>query len=339
MQMVPAIALAVGAIFLPYSPRWLMLQDRQEESLATLAKLRGSSPESGVVQYEFRALLVERRSEKEAAIERYGTAQATWTTELLEYKRILSSRPLLRRLLLGAGVQALGQWTGINAVIYYAPTIFEQIGLSGGTIGLLATGVVGIVNFVFTIPAVIFIDNIGRRPMICWGEANMAISHAGIAGIVATYGNNFAQSRHAAYAAVFLTYWYIANYAASYGPVGWVVVSEVFPLHVRAKGIGLSSAINWIMNFAVAQATPPMLAHIGYKTFLVFMCCCIVGFLWAYFVLPELKGLSLEEIDLLFEDGDSALERERRARIAGEVEAQGSAAGVLDDVKAASEHV
>jgi MFS family permease len=195
---------------------------------------------------------------------------------------------------------------------------------------LLATGVVGIVNFVMTIPAVLFVDNIGRRPMLCWGEANMAVSHAGVAAIIAVYGHNFAAHKAAGHGAVFLIYWYITNYAITYGPVGWVVVAEVFPLDVRAKGIGISSAVNWIMNFTVAQVTPIMITNIGYKTFIVFMCFCVVGFFWALLLLPELKGLSLEEIDAVFKDESSAEDRERRERITREMG--------LDKVAEAMEH-
>lgn len=125
-----------------------------------LAKLRKMAPEHPEVQFEFRALQAERLVEREAAKERYGYDDVNFRVGLLEYKRLFTTRPLLRRLMLGAGAQALQQWTGINAIIYYAPTIFDQIGLSGGTVPLLATGIVGVVNFVFTIPAVLFVDNV-----------------------------------------------------------------------------------------------------------------------------------------------------------------------------------
>lgn len=181
-----------------------------------------------------------------------------------------------------------------------------------------------------TVPAVLFVDNIGRRPMLCWGEANMAVSHAGVAAIIAFYGHNFAAHKAAGHGAMFLIYWYITNYAITYGPVGWVVVAEVFPLDVRAKGIGISSAVNWTMNFTVAQVTPIMITNIGYKTFIVFMCFCVVGFFWALLLLPELKGLSLEEIDAVFKDESSAEDRERRERITREMG--------LDKVAEAMEH-
>ena len=142
----------------------IILIGREEECLTNLAMLRKSTEDAPEVQYEFRALQAERLVEREAAKERYGQEDVNFRVTMAEYKRLFTTKPLLHRLMLGAGCQTLQQWTGINAIIYYAPTIFEQIGLSGagagGTISLLATGIVGIVQFVFTIPAVLFVDNV-----------------------------------------------------------------------------------------------------------------------------------------------------------------------------------
>ncbi|KAK4683736.1 MFS transporter, SP family, sugar:H+ symporter, partial [Tremellales sp. Uapishka_1] len=319
IQLVPAIILCVGACFLPYSPRWLMLRGREEECLLNLAKLRKLEPESPRVQYEFRALQAERLVEVEAAKERYGMSEVNFKVSLLEYKRLFTTKPLLHRLFLGASAQGLQQWTGINAIIYYAPTIFAQIGLTGNTIGLLATGIVGVVNFVFTFPAVLFVDNFGRKPMLALGEAMMAISHAGVAGIIATYGNDFPNHKSAGNGAVFLIYWYIAWFAVTWGPLAWVVSAEVFPLDMRAKGMSVSSATNWLMNFTVGTVTPIMITNIGYKTYIVFLVFCVLGFIYAVFILPELKGLSLEEVDAIFNDVSGAEDRARRERVAKQI--------------------
>lgn len=185
-----------------------MLKGREEECLIGLAKLRDRQPEDPVVQYEFRSLQAERLVEREAAKERYGFDDVNFKVSVLEYKRLFTTKSLLHRLLIGASAQALQQWTGINAIIYYAPTIFEQIGLSGGTIPLLATGIVGIVNFVLTIPAVLFVDQVGRKPMLIWGEANMAISHAVVAALIASFSNpatNEFSNKAAGNAAVFMS--------------------------------------------------------------------------------------------------------------------------------------
>jgi hypothetical protein len=142
------------------------LKGREEECLDNLAKLRNRPADSADIQFEFRALQAERLVEREAAKERYGYNDVNFRVTMLEYKRLLTTKPLLHRLMLGAGAQALQQWTGINAIIYYAPTIFRQIGLGEGTTGLLATGVVGIVNFLFTIPAVLFVDNVSLLSLL-----------------------------------------------------------------------------------------------------------------------------------------------------------------------------
>ncbi|OXB33690.1 hypothetical protein LQV05_002417 [Cryptococcus neoformans] len=323
LQLVPAIVLCIGSCFLPFSPRWLMLKGREEECLINLASLRNSTEDAPEVQYEFRALQAERLVEREAAKERYGQENVNFRVTMLEYKRLFTTKPLLHRLMLGAGCQTLQQWTGMNAITYYAPTIFEQIGLTGagagGTISLLATGIIGIVKFVFTIPAVLFVDNFGRKPLLAWGEANMAISHAIIAAIVAVYGDKFDTHKSAGNAAVFFIYWISANFACTWGPLAWVVSSEVFPLDMRGKGMSVSSGANWIMNFTVAMITPHMIGSIGYKTYIVFMCFCVVGFFFSIFILPELKGLSLEEIDKVFNDDSGVEDRARRERIAAQI--------------------
>jgi MFS family permease len=190
--------------------------------------------------------------------------EVTFRVSLLEYKRLFTTKPLLHRLMLGAAAQGLQQWTGINAIIYYAPRIFEQIGLTGSTIPILATGIVGVVNFVFTIPAVLFVDNFGRKPMLALGEANMAVSHATIAAILAVYGNSFDTHKSAGNGAVFMVYWYIAWFAVTWGPLAWVVSAEVFPLDMRAKGMSISSAVNWIMSespASIASSKPELIAQ------------------------------------------------------------------------------
>jgi MFS family permease len=197
--------------------------------------------------------------------------------------------------------------------------VFAQVGLSGGSIGLLATGVVGILMFVFTIPGTLLVDKVGRKPMLAWSLVNMGTAHAIVAALIATYGGNFAEHKSAGDAAIFFIYWIVVNYAMPYGPVGWIVTAESSSLDIRAKGVAIGSAVNWIMNFAVAQVTPVMIANIGYKTFIVFLCFCVLGVVWVYFILPELKGLSLEEIDAVFADEVSAEDRLRRERIADEL--------------------
>lgn len=117
IQLIPAIILCVGSWFLPYSPRWLMLVGREEESLAVLARLRNQDASSPEIQYEYRSLKVEAYADRETSRLRYGTEEKTWRTEVLEYKRIFTTKVLLHRVGLGAGVQAFGQWSGKPALL------------------------------------------------------------------------------------------------------------------------------------------------------------------------------------------------------------------------------
>lgn len=107
----------------------------------------------------------------------------------------------------------------------------------------------------------------------------MGVSHAIVAALIATYGSDFAAHKSAGNAAIFFIYWYIVNYSLPYGPVGWIITAESSPLEIRAKGVAIGSAVNWIMNFAVAEVTPVMITNIGYKTFIVFICFCVLGLL------------------------------------------------------------
>lgn len=105
----------------------------------------------------------------------------------------------------------------------------------------------------------------------------------------------------------------------TWGPLPFIVASEVFPLDMRGKGMSVSFCINWLFNFTVAKVTPPMIENIGYKTYLVFFTLSMVGLLWSIFILPELRGLSLEELDSVFRDTSGAEDMARRQRVADRV--------------------
>lgn len=319
LQLIPAIVLCIGAFFLPYSPRWLMLKGREEECLMTLSNLRDMEPDSVNIQAEYMALQAEQLVAEDEKHERYGAGQSEFYYAIQDYKRLLFTKSLLHRLFLGASAQALQQWSGINAIIYYAPTIFASVGLSGGTIGILATGIVGVVNFVFTFPAVLFVDSWGRRPTLFLGSVGLAVCLAIVAAIVAQFGDDWLAHKTAGNAAVAFLYIFIAIFAVSWGPLAWVVSTEVFPLGLRAKGMSISSGTNWLMNFVVATITPLSLDNIGYRTYIMFMCFMIAGALWAAFLLPELKGKSLEDIDQFFKDNSGAEDAARRQKIAKQI--------------------
>jgi MFS family permease len=118
--------------------------------------------------------------------------------------------------------------------------------LPGNTITLLATGVVGVVEFLFTIPAVLWVDQIGRKKILIAGAAGMAICHFIVAGIIGSYQGEFLTHRAAGWTGIVFVWIFVINFAYSWGPVAWIVTSEVFPLSMRAKGVSIGGSSNWV---------------------------------------------------------------------------------------------
>ena len=144
----------------------------------------------------------------------------------------------------------------------YAPTIFKSLGLTGNTINLLATGVVGIVMFIATIPTVLYIDRIGRKPILTVGAIGMASCHIIIAAIVASYRDSWPEHKAAGWAAVVMVWLFVVHFGYSWGPCAWIIVAEIWPLSNRPYGIALGASSNWMNNFIVGQVS-----HATYPNF------------------------------------------------------------------------
>jgi MFS family permease len=160
-------------------------------------------------------------------------------------------------------------------------------------------------------------DKWGRKPLLITGALGMGVSHIIVAGLQGKYNASWNEHKAAGWVAVVFVWIYEINFAYSWGPGAWVLISEVFPLGVRAKGISIGGSLNWLNNFAIGQATPDMVAGMGYGTFIFFGAICFIaaGFVW-WFV-PETKNLTLEEMDEVFGDaaGSATADRERLDRI------------------------
>jgi MFS family permease len=145
----------------------------------------------------------------------------------------------------------------VHAILYYAPTIFESLGLGSNTISLLATGVVGIVMFIATIPSVLYIDKLGRRPILTIGAIGMATCHIIIAAIVAKYRDSWDTHSGAGWAAVAMVWLFVVHFGYSWGPCAWIIVAEIWPISNRPYGIALGASSNWMNNFIVGQVSFP----------------------------------------------------------------------------------
>ncbi|KAG2135494.1 D-xylose-proton symporter [Suillus clintonianus] len=306
-QILPALCLGIGMLFMPYSPRWLIEQGREEEALATLSRLRQKPAEDHSVHIEFLEIMAEVRFAKEVMKAAYPNAGPVRQI-INKYLVLVSSWPKAKRVTVGCLVMMFQQNMGVNAIIYYAPTIFGQLGLDPNTTSLFATGVYGIVNMLSTLPAIILLDKVGRRPLLISGAAGCFTCLAIVGSLVTVYGKDWPAHAVAARIAIVFVFLYDVNFSYSWAPIGWVIPSEIFPLHLRSTGISLTTSTTWSSNFAIGLFTPTMLqmGGIAYFTFAGFS---LAALLSAIFFFPETKGRTLEEMDAVF--GDNATDRER----------------------------
>ncbi|EEB97000.1 hypothetical protein MPER_03769, partial [Moniliophthora perniciosa FA553] len=153
------------------------------------------------------------------------------------------------RVAVGSLTMFFQQWTGVNAILYYAPSIFQTLGLVGNTNSLLATGVVGVAMFLATIPAVIWVDQLGRKPVLISGAFLMAACHFIVAALSGLYGGSWSSHVAAGWAACALVWIFAIGFGYSWGPCAWIIIAEIFPLSVRGKGISIAASSNWMNNF------------------------------------------------------------------------------------------
>lgn len=317
--------LLIGITLMPFTPRWLVHHGREVEAHQTLARLRGLPLEHELVELEFLEIKAQSLFEKATVAEKYPhlSKQTAWNTFKLQFVAIgslLATKPMRKRVIVATVEMFFSQWSGINAILYYAPTIFGEMGLSTNTTSLLATGVVGILMFICTIPALLYIDRLGRRPVMTAGSLVMATCHVIIAIIVAKFNGSWSTHMAAGWAAVVMVWIYIASFASSWGLCAWILVAEVWPISARPYGIALGSSSEWMNNFIVGQVTPDMLSRIGYWTYVLFALLTYLSAAFIWFYVPETKRLSLEEMDLVFgSDGTTQADFERMAEIQREV--------------------
>ncbi|EIW83360.1 D-xylose-proton symporter [Coniophora puteana RWD-64-598 SS2] len=319
LQLVPAICLGIGMIFMPYSPRWLMEQGRETEALATLSRLRRRPEDARSVQLEFLEIKAEVRYAAEARGAKEGQHGRVGRA-LANYMALVSSWPKFKRLAVGCLVMFYQQFMGCNAIIYYAPTIFGQLGLDPTTTSLLATGVYGIVNTLSTLPAVVLLDSTGRRPLLMSGAIGCFAALVVVGSLVAAFSDDWPNHMTAGRAAIAFVFIYDVNFSYSYAPIGWVLPSEIFPLELRSTGISITTSCTWMSNFVIGLVSPTMLAQIpNGGTYFFFAAFSLCAFFTTLFFIPETRGKTLEEMDSAFGDNSTDVERERMEAICREL--------------------
>ncbi|KAF9876565.1 hypothetical protein CkaCkLH20_05973 [Colletotrichum karsti] len=325
LQLGPAAVLLVGMIWMPFSPRWLIHHGREEEARRNLANLRDLPETHELIELEFLEIKAQSLFEKRSIAEHFPHLQelTAWNTFKLQFvamKSLFTTKAMFKRVIVATVTMFFQQWTGINAVLYYAPQIFSQLGLSATTTSLLATGVVGVVMFIATIPAVLWIDRVGRKPVLSIGAIGMGTCHIIIAVILAKNIDRFDQQPAAGWAAVVMVWLFVVHFGYSWGPCAWIIIAEVWPLSTRPYGVSLGASSNWMNNFIVGQVTPDMLVGITYGTYILFGLLTYLGAAFIWFFVPETKRLSLEEMDLVFgSEGTAQADFERMEEINTEI--------------------
>ncbi|GGE96079.1 sugar porter family MFS transporter [Stappia taiwanensis] len=271
---VPAIVTLGGIWFAPESPRWLVMRGRNEEAETVIAAVQ---PELG---REAAAEIVRDIAASQAS----APKSADWSQFLSERMRPIASFAIIAFL--------LQQVSGINAVIYYAPTILGHAGFDGASTQLAATVGIGIVNVLMTVVAMFIVDRLGRRPLFIIGFLGAAAS---LAVIALTMNSGNPEMAPVALVGLFV---YIAFFAVSLGPLPWIYMSELFPLSMRSRGMAMASVANWGCNFLVVFLFPVVVAAAGAAvTFAIFCGFCVLGAIYAWARAPETKGASLEDLE------------------------------------------
>ncbi|KAI5117681.1 hypothetical protein M0805_008460 [Coniferiporia weirii] len=302
LQMIPAIALSLGMCWFPESPRWLVDHGREDEALQILADLHGKGdPENELVQVEFAEI------KQQVYFER---------TEGAKSYLDLVKPGVFRRVGLGTSLRMWSQLSGILIMMYYVVYVFQGAGLTGRRGNLIADSVDYVLNVVFTIPAILYIDKWGRRPMLLTGTALMGFWLFLVGGLQARFGEwgtidgsttpvwTITPGHSTATRSIIVcSYLSVCSYAITMGPVAWVYPAEIFPMRVRAKAVSLSTAVNWLTNFALAWAVPPGLSSIAYKTYFIFGTFNFAAFIHIFFCFPETMGHTLEEVEGVFAQG------------------------------------
>ncbi|PMD61445.1 general substrate transporter [Hyaloscypha bicolor E] len=288
-----AIILGVGLLFLPETPRYLIRMGRDEKAAKSLSRLRRLPIDNPFLIDELAD--IKANYEHELSL---GTSS---------YKDFLTWHTLGKRLMTGCLLQSLQQLTGINFIFYYGTSFFTNSGIQNPFVTTMITSAVNVAS---TFPGLYLVETWGRRRLLLFGAIGMFVSQM----IVASAGTAFPGTTNmsAQKALVAFVCVYIFFFASSWGPVAWVVTGEIFPLGVRAKGLSMTTASNWLLNWAIAYSTPylvnpgPGNANLQAKIFFLWGGCCLVCAFFVWALIYETKGLSLEEVDEMYEKVDKA---------------------------------
>lgn len=274
----PAMGFFLGLLYLPDSPRWIASRGDVTTAFRILERIHGNAQSAQIEMTSIQESLLKQPQ--------------NW--------RVLFSPFIRSTLTIGIGLAILQQITGINTIIYYAPTIFKMAGFESATGAILATMSVGVTFVLFTIIALPLIDTLGRRPLLLMGLAGMGASLLAL-----SWAFHFTTALpQLKWITVGSMLFYIACFAFSLGPIMWLMISEIYPLRVRGLGSSLATAANWGSNMVVAYTFLTFINFLGASgTFFMYFVISMLGMFFIYFLVPETKSVTLEQIELRLQSG------------------------------------
>jgi sugar porter (SP) family MFS transporter len=300
IQFAWGLILGGGLLFLPDSPRFFVKRGRVEKARASLARLRGQPPDSEYVEAELAEIIANEEYERSLI------PAGSWINGWMNCFKgsVFKSNSNLRKTILGTSLQMMQQWTGVNFIFYYSTPFLQSTGAISNT--FLISLIFTLVNVCSTPISFYTVEKFGRRFLLLWGALGMLIcqflvaiigdtvgfNHTHNIGTVAapiTRANNIsAVNAQIAFIAIFIFF-----FASTWGPGAWIVIGEIFPLPIRSRGVGLSTASNWLWNTIIAVITPYMVGtdkgNLESNVFFVWGGLCTCAFVYSYFLIPETK--------------------------------------------------
>lgn len=265
-EAVPAILFGLLLFFVPETPRYLALKKKDSQALSVLMKINGAKAAKGILA-DIKGTL--------------GTNAARG--KLFAYGKLV--------IIIGILLSVFQQFVGINVALYYAPRIFESMGAAKDA-SMLQTIVMGLVNVIFTILAIMTVDKWGRKPLLIVGSIGMAIGMFGVASLA--YFEIIGVST-----LVFIII-YTASFMMSWGPICWVLISEIFPNKIRGQAVAIAVAAQWAANYFISSTYPMMMEYSGAMTYGFYGVMSVLSALFVWKWVPETKGKTLEDMDALW---------------------------------------
>src|SRR5690606_17707612 len=269
-EAIPALVFGLLLVFVPETPRYLAMQNKDEQALSVLSKINGSTEAKTILSDIKGSLKVSASKNKE---------------KLFAYGSLV--------IVVGILLSVFQQFVGINVALYYAPRIFESMGAAKDA-SMLQTIVMGLVNVVFTVIAIFTVDKWGRKPLLIMGSIGMAIGMFGVAGLA--FANVIGIST-----LIFIII-YTASFMMSWGPICWVLISEIFPNKIRGQAVAIAVAAQWAANYFISSTYPMMMEYSGGMTYGFYGLMSVLSAIFVWKMVPETKGKTLEHMETLWKE-------------------------------------